>query len=399
MDLDVQDSGFVASAMSWLAELPDDIVVDWNSVLTLSPGYYPSTLHRLWRVELTRRHLLPRADVAIKMSVPLPVAHAQDCEWHFTHAATHKLLTDCLGGLPEGATILHLGSPSTFRMGVEYYGEYAHVLVDRNPAIAHALAHSGGVIHTLDLECHAPPCMEADAAILDPPWYVDDTLAFLAGAASSTRQGAEIWLCQPTLATRPGVEAERENLLRHVAGLGLDFVEISPSAVRYRTPHFELMSLRMVGVSAHGLSEWRVGDVLRFRRTHGQEFASLLPPRESWMEVGFGPVRIKVRDSGATSDLETIIEGDVLRTVSRRDPLRVRIGLWTSGNRVLGCGSPDLVCKFVLLCNDDLISTRFSLPRALRHAKVIGLPPSTAKRLFDVLLLELQEHLIAERGP
>jgi hypothetical protein len=41
---------------------------------------------------------------------------------------------------------------------------------------------------------------------------------------------------------------------------------------------------------------------------------------------------------------------------------------------------------------------QFTLTRALDHARRLGVPASTASRLFDVLLVELQEHTAFEES-
>ncbi len=68
------------------------------------------------------------------------------------------------------------------------------------------------------------------------------------------------------------------------------------------------------------------------------------PTTSSWVERTFDGVRIRI-DSGHSdgSDdarLVTIVPGDVLPSVSRRDARRATARIWTSGNRVFGCASP-----------------------------------------------------------
>jgi hypothetical protein len=104
-------------------------------------------------------------------------------------------------------------------------------------------------------------------------------------------------------------------------------------------------------------------------------------------------VRIKIRQSDAVEDLAPLVPGDVLATVSRRDATRPRIGFWTSGNRVYGIANPESIGQIVMVCDKDLLSKRFSITRTLEHAQQVGLSASTAQRLFDVLLVELQEHM------
>ncbi|MGH8909847.1 MAG: hypothetical protein ACRD0K_25975 [Egibacteraceae bacterium] len=112
-----------------------------------------------------------------------------------------------------------------------------------------------------------------------------------------------------------------------------------------------------------------------------------------WHEARFGPVRIKLRAAGGQKNLGALVPGDVLGTISRRDPVRERVGLWTSGNRVYSLADPRRIGELIELCDADLADMTFSAARTHQHARRLRLPPRTAQRLFDVLLVELQEHM------
>ena len=74
-------------------------------------------------------------------------------------------------------------------------------------------------------------------------------------------------------------------------------------------------------------ADWRVGDVLALQKI--SDTTTLLKgstSTESWQETTFGPVRIKLRRT-EVPNLGSLVPGDVLDTVSRRDPIRKRIGL------------------------------------------------------------------------
>lgn len=49
------DKGFRQEAIAWLQSLTDETMTDLQAVFRLSPGYYPTTLVELWRVEVTAR--------------------------------------------------------------------------------------------------------------------------------------------------------------------------------------------------------------------------------------------------------------------------------------------------------------------------------------------------------
>lgn len=229
-------------------------------------------------------------------------------------------------------------------------------------------------------------------AIVDPPWYPSDTIAFLAATSRVCKLGACILLCQPTHATRPGVSEERAALLAELPRLGLAYVDTRPTVLRYMTPHFEEMSLRTTLQDIDAPLDWRKGDLLvltKMSEAREQELPTLV--EDDWSEVHFGPVRIKLRRRGDI-DLANLVAGDVLDTVSRRDPVRDRIGFWTSGNRVYTLARPKLIGRLIELCNTDYMNGAFTFSSCTDHARALGLVEHVYRRLFDTLLIELTEH-------
>lgn len=399
MRLDVTDRRFRQEAQRWLASLDDAIMADLRAVFAASPGYYPTTLHHLWKIELRRRGLAP-ARPPIRSTgggrPVMPVAHPADYDWRFTPETARTLAARAVAGLPNGAVVAHLGTPSTFLAGREFQPSYQHVLVERNQATVDAIrtgCQAGVKVIQVDLAAEQPPQLEAVAAILDPPWYPADTLAFLAGGSLACRLGARLWLCQPTPATRPGVADERAALLAELSTLGLACEALLPGEVRYHTPHFEAMSLRTALAEVTAPGTWRTGDLLQLQKTATVAFRAPTGGDDRWWrEAQFGPVRIKLRASDGKYDLAPLVPGDVLATVSRRDPIRERIGVWTSGNRVFGLANPGPVADLIDRCHHDLERARFTLARTLENASILGVPAYTAARLFDLLLVEWQEH-------
>jgi hypothetical protein len=398
--LDVTDHRFRQEAQHWLASLDDATVADVRAVFAASPGYYPTTLHHLWKIELRRRGLTPtRAPTGSTGDgrPVMPVAHPADYDWRFTPETARTLAARAVAGLPNGAVVAHLGTPSTFLAGQEFQPSHRHVLMERNQATIDALrtgGQAGAEVIRVDLAAEQPPHLQAAAAIMDPPWYPADTLAFLAGGSLACRLGARLWLCQPTPATRPGVVAERAVLLAKLPAFGLACEAVWPAEVRYYTPHFEAMSLRTTLAEVTVPDTWRAGDLLQLRKIATAVFqAAAAGSGRSWREARFGPVRIKLRASHGEHDLAPLVPGDVLATVSRRDPIRERIGVWTSGNRVFGLANPGLVADLIDRCHHDLEAARFTIACTLDHAGILGFPACTAARLFDLLLVELQEHL------
>jgi hypothetical protein len=71
---------------------------------------------------------------------------------------------------------------------------------------------------------------------------------------------------------------------------------------------------------------------------------------QSWREVILDRARLRFRlDPGqheswpADPRLIQLVDGDILASVSRRDPARPRAAVWTGSNRVFGCRAPRLL--------------------------------------------------------
>jgi hypothetical protein len=401
MRFDASDTSFMAQATLWVESLGDPILADLAATFDASPGYYPTTLLKLRRQEMKRRGLSasPQNGMCTGSSGSLPVCHPGDYEWRFTTAAARLLLDTATNETHAGEAIVHVGTPTTFALGTRTHPNFRHVLLERNTSVIAALSpqkrKEDEIIH-IDLGREPMRPLQAAAAIVDPPWYLGDTTAFLSATSCACRQDASIVLCQPTEATRPGIGEERMGLLSELRSLGLEHTGTQVALVRYQTPHFEAMSLTMSLSGERVPEDWRKGDLLLLKKVASCQRDVLLPKTDAvWQEVRFGPVRIKVRSSG-DEDLASIVPSDMLDTVSRRDPVRERIGLWTSGNRVYGLADPHRIGSLITMCHSDFMMGRFAFARASVHARGLSVQDATARKLFDILLLEMQEHLLRE---
>lgn len=395
MRLDITDEAFRREGATWLQSLDAATITDLEAVFRISPGYYPTTLIELWRVELSRRGL---REVTHSIASPVPeyappVCHPGDCEWRFTSETAAMLLERVTGALAAGARIAHVGTPTTFMLGRRQYRCFRHFLLDRNASGVGALSDEGSA-YRIDLIREAPPVLDAEAGIVDPPWYPTDTRAFLLATSRTCVVGARIILCQPTRATRPGVTEERAALMDELPRLGFACHGIDTAQVRYTMPRFEANSLKAAEPDLVVPDDWRTGDLLTLEKLREAiPQCSLAAVTECWHEVAFGPVRIKLRQTRGP-DIGTLVPGDILRTVSRRDPIRQHIGMWTSSNRVYTVEHPHRIGGLIDLCHADLMRSQFTLSRTLNHAQSLGACRSVARRLFDSLLIELQEHVL-----
>jgi hypothetical protein len=280
----------------------------------------------------------------------LPPPHPLDYDWRFTLPTAERLRDCCVRLTEPGDTIALLGTPTVLRGTAQAPHGRRWVLLEASRASVDALSRVvPGAVLCCDLSRDELPCLSAQAVLADPPWYPEHARAFLWAASRLSQAGAAILLAQPPLGTRPGVLEERASLLAFARRTGLDPVAIRPGELTYLCPPFERNALRACGLGHAVPATWRRGDLIEFRRA-----ATPAAPRPSpavadtWNEVVLRGVRIRFRagqEAAGPADpqLLRIVDRDVLPSVSRRDPARGLVAVWTCGNKVFGCRSPGLL--------------------------------------------------------
>src|SRR5262249_1501341 len=155
-------------------------------------------------------------------------------------------------------------------------------------------------------------------------------------ARRACRPGAHVLVSFPPVGTRPGIESERNELATIADGLGFRLVAFHEGSLRYDSPVFERNALRSAGMPELD-SDWRCGDLLTYVCVGDSAAPRPEASRDEgiWEEVQIREVRIKIRQDKRHSLLDpalvSVIPGDVLPSVSRRDPRRTEIDVWTSG--------------------------------------------------------------------
>ena len=337
----------------------------FDELVTLLPGVYPTdvlaALERLGRrdevdaitLARLRRRCLQCEPPAIG-SNPLPVPHPLDFDWRFSPDAVDRLVHECRSR-QDGARPLLLGAPSVFWALRSVEGVPA-LLLDANPSVINAVGGSGGPgdARVCDLLSDELPPDRSAVLVVDPPWYREHERVFLWAAARLCQPGGCVLVSVPGEGTRPGVAADREDALAWAAQLGFDVETVEPGALGYLSPPFERNALAAVGLG--GLPNvWRHGDLLVLRLgRHRQVPRPSFEVESRWPEVVIGSVRLRIRSteggySGGVIDprLRGLLPGDVLDSVSRRDPRRERVVIWTTGNRVFGSRSPEALLEVV----------------------------------------------------
>jgi hypothetical protein len=418
----------------WIAAALSQREVAWPDLLRSLPGVYPSeVIAALSR--LTSGTLLPVASVVQHRAaaviedarsaraarvvdhhweaggVPLPVPHPLDFEWRFSPEAVELLLERCERASATWDTIALVGAPTLMIGAAERKNSRNHVLLDRNRAVVALLldALPGAQVFVFDACQDPPPGYNAAVTVLDPPWYDAHFRGFLWTAARLTAPGGRVLLSLPALGTRPGIREERAALLQWADQLGLTLIDLEEGPLPYVTPPFERNALRAAGV-ANCPSDWRRGDLATFelREATGtsREAGRPTPPSEAllWPEVSACGVRVRFKPLPSSSPvakdlaLRAIVPGDVLPSVSSRDPRRSLAAIWTSGNRVFRFEHPLLLraaLQASLNAEEAGDGVSRGIGRTIVHPERDQLREAST-RLMQVIHLEHEEYVVRQ---
>jgi len=180
--------------------------------------------------------------------------------------------------------------------------------------------------------------------------------------------------------------------------LGLSLVRIEAGALPYLSPPFEQNALGAQGLTGIPLT-WRRGDLAVFacEGSSSESRPAPCPPESPWLEAVVQSVRIRFRqqrhDTFTDPQLRSIVEGDVLASVSRRHPIRSTADVWTSGNRVFACGAPSLLADVAAALSARQSPTAWAarhLGRQVRHHEA-RLLEHAAAQLEALVALESHE--------
>jgi hypothetical protein len=409
----------------WLKHAVAGGAEHFEHILTALPGVYPAVVIDSIR-RLSSRGELPdnllagsEAFIAAPSAqsnnggaaphrVVLPVPHPLDYEWRFDDESAGRLISEASRHLGADDTVAMIGTPSVFRAGVESPAACRHVILDRNPVVINCLqghAPNGSIVRC-DVTRDEVPDLRAAAVVVDPPWYEEYMRAFAWAACRVALPGARIYFSLPPVGTRPGVGHEVNAFFEWSRlELGLELASFERGALPYETPPFERNALRAAGFF-NVPPAWRRGDLAVFTRP--QKAVPARPPSTyvqcddgDWAEESIDGVRFRLRFGGRVDEeipaLLSIVEGDVLPTVSRRDERRRKVDIWTSGNRVFACrGRRLLRCVLRALASNtppvDEINSRLNRKLTESEAESVR---DTAAKILEVVNAESAEYSYA----
>lgn len=349
---------------------------DFNQLLRNLPGTYPTeVMDALNNLGVS----LPfgRELDGERSASQLPVTHPGDFAWRFSTPTANEVALRCIQSTKDGDTIVLLGVPEVFLRLRSFDLRRKLVLIDKDSLVVDAVSVGARVneeIVAADLVHSSVRDYEAACVLIDPPWYLDYFRVFSWIASQISSKGALLLLPLPGVGTRLEMPLERRSLLKWLRSLSYAVEDQIPRGLVYESPFFEQNALQASGLTPVDRF-WRRCDLATFTLSakHNIEKPTVLGGTP-WREFVVDSVRIRVSMNCELStdhcdtQLIPLVAGNILASVSTKHPLRDKIRVWTSGNRVFGCEAPvaliSVLEAFVLgHCAESQLSV--SLGRAL----------------------------------
>ena len=383
---------------------------DFWRLVSLLPAVYPTVVQqaveRLIAASSIPAHLAverPTWDSsgASGAEVPgLPTPNPLACDWRYTKDTAGELLERVVASTEPTQTVGLLGSPSVYKMAAIRESPRQFILLDQNGSLPIDVPQSlvGSQFRRCDMQHDEIDLPRVQVVLADPPWYEDETLAFLRTAARICAEQGKVLLSSAPDGVRPGIQEERDRIITGAAESGLRFLGTERRVLSYATPFFEHNALRAAGF-AHVAPNWRRGDLLIFERT-GDSFSGPMNPithSAEWAQADIcgATIWVRAKDQQGSIDprLVPLVPGDILPTVSRRDGRGEAADVWTAGNRIYRCeGSHilSIILHAISVCEAPLEAVQRSLQHSLGHFEAAKVETSIAQ-VERIIQTELQE--------
>lgn len=354
------EAEYRASLRSHLLTILQEKPLSFDEIVQQSGGAYPSAVtHSLdWLCStgriLRKRNLFALANCTddipsdrsaesftrVPQNLDLYDPHPADYDWRFDED-TSNFLVERLNSHANHKSNIALFGVTTMLIPLRHEG-FNPYLVNNSAFLLNELRSENMndrlILHDLFHKTprELPP---VDFIIADPPWYVSHYKTFILRSAEVLRLDGLLFLSVFRWLTRPAAVHEREEINKFALSAGFDIHEVLPSALSYRTPGFEKTSLESEGIFMK-TDSWRKSDLFVLRRVREIDKDLIFPEvsqEDEWDDFLIGKKRIKLKKSNRPPSntpfrYRHVDEGKILRSVSRRSPLRGAIDLWTSKN-------------------------------------------------------------------
>lgn len=383
------DKGFIDNVESWVECALREGAEDFNDLIRKLPGVYPTEAYQaIMKLGSTgalapdkvallepNHEAMPNTNLTPNSLLPLP--HPLNYEWRFNSQSSHLLLDLAEELCEKNNSILLFGTPNVALESI-YRPRYHQITFvgENNPVTRRLIAlneMSGDPISISAYNAFSRSNSPSSVIVLDPPWYMDFILPMLAASTVACMNGGHVLISLPPEGTRPTAAEELERTINYAKTLGLSHIATHNLSLVYETPFFEANSLAANRMFIDG--NWRRGDLVVFRKSENSSTPVLTTSQHEthWREIEIERMRLFIRTDTASDEqhyMQSIVEGDVLPSVSRRDPRRNKAHIWTSGNRVFASSNPQAVLSAALMASGEKFDSH---NQALSHGKTPSL--------------------------
>jgi len=403
---------FEQQVEDWVYQSIISGVTNFDSLIRSLPGVYPSVAISALKRLVTKSRLTKSLVDEILSSqnckqeisdtsfhLDKNITHPLDYDWRFTKTSTNLLLEQAHILSKKGDTIALLGTPSIFFHADNYLTDRKIILFDKNPTHADNV-HGNSSCYTVDLLHDSLPNIQADVVIADPPWYPEHMLGFVWAASKLCKVDSHMLISLPRQGTRPKIINDLYQLLNFAYNAGFGCLTYEHSILSYRSPLFENNALLAEGINSIS-HNWRTASLAIFYR-HEQKLVNRpIANKEcdKWIEVKIRNVGIRLKYSDSLDFLDptlnSIVDGNILPSVSRRDVRVPTVDVWTTGNRVFSCKGTNIVLQILYALEKNIgVSNAISnyLNRELNKTEH-NLIKNCVKNIINLIHIECAEQL------
>jgi hypothetical protein len=294
--------------------------------------------------------------------------HPLDFEWRNATETINYLSELISSSTTPDDKILLLGMPTLFANFCVNHIPNSVTLIDSNKPVTIELKKRISAKRFNILEKDIFKIDEKEVGLhslifMDPPWYSPHFYQFVWLASRCLQVGGTLGISLPPINTRPNIDRERLDWFKFCLTNGLSLESLYAQKLQYAMPFFEFNAFKAAGLD-NILPIWRKGDLAIFRkiRSINKNRPVLAEKISKWIEIEINGVRIRVKkglSKGAKEmKIESIVEKDILPTVSTRDKRRELANVWTSGNRIYTVNNPDQFIKLLKSKSDNSKDSR-----------------------------------------
>lgn len=289
--------------------------------------------------------------------------HPLDFEWRNTTGSLDYLIKLVRKLSDADDSVLFLGFPTLFATACLQNVSQKITLIEKNKPIVKGLQKlipdkQRFRIKEADIFKVDPATIgKYRTVIMDPPWYSPHFYQFMWLAAQCVELGGTVGISLPPLNTRPDIPKERIDWFAFCLKQGLCLENLFSQKLHYAMPFFEFNAFRAAGIQDI-LPFWRKGDLALFRKVDSklQSRPVLDESLFEWVEKEIDSVRIRIKiDKAKVSakklQISSLIKGDILPSISSRDPRREDANVWTSGNRIYKVNDSQKLLKLIEYLN------------------------------------------------